>query len=100
MADARCVRRRVPVPALTRRRVEFRQLEPSVAVRGLQHRDLGPYAVEPHDAVHPAALDRPRALQLEAEFDEELGCAARSSTTMPTCSIRWIFMWSIVRIGR
>jgi hypothetical protein len=44
------------------------------AVRGLQDRDLCPDAVEPHDAVHPAALDRPLALQLESEFDEELGC--------------------------
>jgi hypothetical protein len=74
MADARCVRRRVPVAALGRRRVEFRQRESSVAVRGLQDRDLCPDAVKPHDAVHPAALDRPLALQLESEFDEELGC--------------------------
>ena len=41
---------------------------------GLQDRDLCPDAVEPHDAVHPAALDRHLALQLESEFDEELGC--------------------------
>ncbi len=26
------------------------------AVRGLQHRDLGPYPVEAHDAVHPAVM--------------------------------------------
>src|SRR5205807_10378309 len=51
----------------------FGQLESSVAVRGLQDRDLCPDPVEPHDAVHPAALDRPLALQLESEFDE-LGC--------------------------
>ena len=38
------------------------------------HRKLRPDAVEPHDAVHPAALDRPLALQLESELDEELGC--------------------------
>jgi hypothetical protein len=62
------------VAALGRRLVEFRQLESSVAVRGLQDRDLCPDAVEPHDAVHPAALDRPLALQLESEFDEELSC--------------------------
>ena len=74
MADARGVRRRVPVAAFGRRGVEFRQLESSVAVRGLQHRDLCPDAVEPHDAVHPAALDRPLAQQLESELDEELGC--------------------------
>jgi hypothetical protein len=74
MADARCVGRRVPVAALGRRRVEFRQLESSVAVRGLEHRQLCLDAVEPHDAVHRAALDRPLALQLESKFDEELGC--------------------------
>jgi hypothetical protein len=74
MADARCVRRLVPVAALGRRRVEFRQLKSSVAVRGLQERDLRPDAVEPHDAVHPAALDRGPSLQLESKFDEELGC--------------------------
>ncbi len=45
-----------------------------MAVRGLQHGDLRPDAVEPHDAVHPAALDRPLTLQLESEFDEELDC--------------------------
>ena len=41
---------------------------------GLQDRDLCPDAVEPHDTVHPAALDRRLTLQLESEFDEELGC--------------------------
>ncbi len=45
-----------------------------MAVRCLQHRDLCPDAFEPHDAVHPGALDWPFALQLESEFDEELGC--------------------------
>ncbi len=45
-----------------------------MAVRGLQERDLCPDAVEPPDAVHPAALDRPLSLQLESKFDEEPGC--------------------------
>ena len=45
----------------------------AVAVRGLHDRDLDPDAVEPDDAVHPAALDRRLALQLESELDEELG---------------------------
>jgi hypothetical protein len=71
MADARGVRRRVPVAAPARRGVKLRQLEPSVAVRGLHHRDLRPDALEPHHAVHPTALDRPLALQLESELDEE-----------------------------
>ena len=55
-------------------RVELRQLESPMAVRGLQHRNLCPDAVEPYPAVHPPALDRPLALQLESEFDKELGC--------------------------
>src|SRR5467141_3534891 len=71
MADARGVRRRVPVAGPARRGVKLDQLEPSVAVRGLHHRDLHPDALEPHHAVHPTALDRPLALQLESELDEE-----------------------------
>ncbi len=73
MADARRVRRRVPVAGLVRGRVELRQLESPAAVRGVHDRDLRANAVESHDAVHPAALDRPLALQLEPELDEELG---------------------------
>jgi hypothetical protein len=42
--------------------VEFDQLESSVAVRGLHHRDLVPYAVERDDAVDRAALDGRGAL--------------------------------------
>src|ERR671931_2444961 len=71
MADARGVRRRVLAAARARRGVKLHQLEPSVAVRGLHHRDLRPDALETHDAVHPSALDRPLALQLESELDEE-----------------------------
>jgi hypothetical protein len=52
--------------------VELVQLESSVAVRSLQHRNLRPDALEPHDAVHPAALDGPLALELESELGEEL----------------------------
>ena len=50
----------------------FDQLESSVAVRSLHHRNVRPYALEPHDAVHPATFDRPLALQHESELDEEL----------------------------
>ena len=61
-----------PSLAVVRRRVELRQLDSCLAVRRLQHRDVRPYALEPHDAIHPAALDGPLALQLESELDEEL----------------------------
>jgi hypothetical protein len=71
MADARGVRRRVPIAGPVRRGVKRRQLEPSVAVRGLHHRDPRPDALEPHHAVHPTALDQPLALELESELDEE-----------------------------
>ena len=74
MADARSVRRRVPVAAPARLGVKLLQLEPSVAIRGLQHRDLRVDALETHHAVHPTALDRSLALQLESELDEELRC--------------------------
>jgi hypothetical protein len=49
------------------------QLEPSVAVRSVHHRDLRPYALEPHDAVHRAAFDGHLAQQHESELGEELG---------------------------
>ena len=62
----------MPVVALGRRRVELHQLESSVAVRSLHHRKLHPDALEPHDAVHPAAVDLSLALQLESELDGEL----------------------------
>ena len=42
-----------------------------MAVRRFHHRALRPDALEPHDAVHPTALDRPLAQQLESELDEE-----------------------------
>jgi hypothetical protein len=54
-----------------RRGVKLHQLEPSVAVRGLHHRELHPDALEPHHAVDPTALDQPLALQLESELGEE-----------------------------
>jgi hypothetical protein len=54
--------------------VELRQLESAVAVRSLHHRNLRPYALEPHDAVRPATFDRPLALQHESELDEEFSC--------------------------
>src|SRR5215208_3709445 len=54
-----------------RRRVELRQLEPAVAVRGPHHGDVGTDVVEPDDAVHPTPLVAGLALQLHAEFGEE-----------------------------
>jgi hypothetical protein len=55
----------------TRRRVELGQLEPGVVVWRAHHRDVRPDSVEPNDAIHPAALDRCLAFQLESEFSEE-----------------------------
>src|SRR5437762_4029940 len=54
-----------------RRRVELRQLNPAVAVRGPHHGDVGTDAVQPDDAVHPTPLDRRLAFQLHTEFGEE-----------------------------
>ncbi len=70
-ADTQGVRWRVHVVAPGRRGVELHQFEPSMAVRGLQHCDIHADALEPHPTVHPTALDRPLALQLESELDEE-----------------------------
>jgi hypothetical protein len=49
-------------------------LADELSAAGSQAGDDG---VEAQDAVHPAALDRPLALQLESEFDEELGCGRK-----------------------
>src|SRR3954454_17707315 len=40
------------------RRVELRQLNPAVAVRGPHHREVGTDAIEPDRAVHRRPLDR------------------------------------------
>ena len=53
------------------RRVELRQLNPAVAVRGPHHDDVGTDVVEPDDAVHPRPLVRRLAFQLHTEFGEE-----------------------------
>ena len=55
---------------------EWNLIESSVAVRGLHERNIRADALEPHDAVHHATLDRSLALQHESELDEELsrGC--------------------------
>src|SRR5215207_2680193 len=54
-----------------RRRVEPRQLDPAVAVRGPHHGDVGTDVVEPDDAANGGPLDQRLALQLHAEFGEE-----------------------------
>jgi hypothetical protein len=71
-ADPQGVRRRVPVAGPGRRGVKPHQLQPSMAVGGLQHRDVHADALEPHHTVHPTALDRPLTQHLESELDEEL----------------------------
>ena len=70
MADARCVRLRVPVVALARRRVELDQLESSVAVRSSHERKFRADALESHDSVHPLALDPSLAVKLESELNK------------------------------
>src|SRR5213596_4025 len=51
MPEPRNVRRLLPVHAGARRAVELHELEPSISVRGLHHREVRPDALEPHDAV-------------------------------------------------
>jgi hypothetical protein len=58
MAEARGVRGRVRVAVRAGRREKLHQLEPSVAVRGLQHRGLHLDALQPDYAVHPTALEQ------------------------------------------
>src|SRR3712207_3982798 len=66
----RCVLRLTPD---RRRRVELRQLDPPVAVRGPHHDDVGTDAVEPDDTVNPTSLDGCLALQLHTKFGKERG---------------------------
>ena len=54
-----------------RRRVELRQLDPPVAVRGPHHSDVDLDALEPAEAVHPGAFDRHLAFTRHAEGGEE-----------------------------
>src|SRR3954467_9194458 len=71
-AYAQRVRRRVLRPGPDRRRrVELRQLDPAVAVRGPHHGDVGTDVVEPDDAARPRPLDLRLAFQLHAELGEE-----------------------------
>jgi len=53
------------------RRVERRQLDPAVAVRGPHDGEVRSDAVQPDELVHPFTLDCCLALQFQAQFDEE-----------------------------
>src|SRR6266542_1593704 len=54
-----------------RRRVELGQLNPTVAVWGPHHRNLGSNVLEPNELVHPTSLDWRLALQLHTKLDKE-----------------------------
>src|SRR3954454_1573655 len=71
-AYAQRVRRRVlRLGSDRRRRVELRQLNPAVAVRGAHHGDVATNAVEPDDLIRPRPLVRRLAFELHAELGEE-----------------------------
>src|SRR5215218_2497410 len=71
-AYAQRIRRRVfRLGSDRRRRVEPRQLNPAVAVRGPHHGVRGANAVEPDGLVHPRPLDRDLSFQLHTELGEE-----------------------------
>src|SRR5215470_16528528 len=69
--DAWGVRGRMPVAVRALGCMELHQFEATVAVWALHHRDLNPDSLEPHNAVHPIALDQAAALQFESDGDEE-----------------------------
>jgi hypothetical protein len=79
--------------------MELDQLESCIAVGSLHHREVRPDAVEPHDAIQPVAFGCPLALQLEPRSTKNRVAAARSSTTMPTWSIRLIVICSLGAVG-
>jgi hypothetical protein len=87
-AYARVRRRAFRLGSHRRRRVEFRQFNPAVSVRGPHRGDVGTDVVEPDDLIHPRALDPGLAFQLHTESTKNALAASRSSTTMRTLSIR------------
>src|SRR5688572_33050040 len=54
-----------------RRRVELGQLNPTVAVWGPQHRDVGANVFEPNDLLYRTSLDGRLALQLHTKLHKE-----------------------------
>ena len=70
--DAQCVHRCVcRLSTDCRWPMEFRQLEPTVAVRGPHQGDVASDAVEPDDAVYPLSLNFRLTFQLQTKFDKE-----------------------------
>ena len=66
------VRRRVlRLAPHRRRRVELGQLNPAVAVRGPQHRDVGTDVLEPDGLIRPRPLDLRLAFEIHAQLDKE-----------------------------
>ena len=76
-AYAQGVHRFVLLRTDRRRRVEFRELEPAVAVWSPHHYDVGSDIVEPDHAVDPRSLNEGLAVQFQTRFD--VG-SARGST--------------------
>ncbi len=62
----------MPVIGDDGRREESRQLEPAVAVRRDQHRDLDALVAKPGDTPGPLPLDHGSALERQAELGEKL----------------------------
>src|SRR5687767_3364185 len=71
-ADPKCVHRSVLGPGSNRsRRVEFVQLDPSVAVRSAHQRQSSTDVLKADESIHGRALDGRLALRLESEFEKE-----------------------------
>ena len=78
----------------------FDQLEPSVAVRRLHHRDVRPRRPRARRCGRPhRPRPTPAPCSSSPSSTKNAIAAARSSTTMPTWSMRWIVMRSTGRGG-
>src|SRR6266516_2349504 len=85
---AQSVHRGVPVIGDHRRREKSRELEPAVAVRRTHHRDLDALVAHPvtRPDQSPSIMARPSSSRPSSR--KNAIAAGRSSTTMPTLSIR------------
>jgi hypothetical protein len=82
-----------------RRREETGELEPAVAVRCAHHGNLDTLIAQSSDTSGPFSFDRGLPFELEAEFAKESIVPPRSSTTIPTLSIRLSAMFPISKVS-
>ena len=82
-----------------RGREEAGELEPAVAVRCAHHGNLATLIAQSSDTSGPFSFDRGPPFELEAESRKKSIVSPRSSTTIPTLSIRLSAMCPIYKVS-